>query len=86
MDELRDVSSFRRRETCWRVVVGPDGYMLSCGIYDTHTPAVELRVSSSANQRLHSQLLSDTESARALAQQWLELARASGGLTALPYG
>ena len=72
-----------RVETCWRVIAGPIGMLITCAIYRTAPQGVELRVSYSGQCLLHAQLVADTEAARGLAHEWLLAARISGGFQGL---
>jgi len=64
-------------EVCWRVVEGSSARMLTCAIFSASTDGVELRVGYVVDVPLHSQMMRDIDSARALAQQWLDAVRAA---------
>jgi hypothetical protein len=65
-------------EMCWRVFEGSSTRILACSIFSVYTAGVELRVGYSGDPPLHSQIVADIESARALAQDWLAAMRAGG--------
>lgn len=65
-------------EVCWRVVEGSSTRILTCSIVDAPTSGLELRVGYSADAPLHSRMVADIQSARALAQNWLDSLRAKG--------
>jgi hypothetical protein len=62
-------------EVCWRVVEGSTTRILMCGIVGASTHGVELRVGYFINDPLHSQAMRDMESARLLAEHWLDSVR-----------
>ena len=62
-------------EVCWRVIEGSTTRILTCSIFDASASGVELRVGYFADSPLHSQAAADIESARALAQAWLDAVR-----------
>jgi hypothetical protein len=64
-------------ETCWRVIEGSSTRMLTCAIVAASTQGVELRLGYFVDVPLHSQMMPDIESARVLAQEWLEAVRAA---------
>jgi hypothetical protein len=61
-------------EVCWRVLEGSSTRMLACWIVNV-AAAVELRVGYFADTPLHRQTAPDIESARELAQAWLNALR-----------
>ena len=64
-------------EVCWRVVEGSNTRMLTCAIFGAATDGVELRVGYFVDVPLHSQMMRDIDSARVLAQDWLDAVRAA---------
>ena len=64
-------------EVCWRVVEGSSTRVLTCAIVGASTDRVELRVGYFVDVPLHSQMMRDIDSARVLAQDWLDAVRAS---------
>jgi hypothetical protein len=62
-------------EVCWRVIEGSTTRLLTCFIFTDSSAGVELRVGYVSDAPLHSKLVADTESARALAKQWLDTVR-----------
>ena len=65
-------------EMCWRVLEGSSTRILTCSIFSASTAGVELRVGYFVDSPLRSQIVADIESARALAQDWLDAMRAGG--------
>ena len=63
-------------EMCWRVLEGSSTRILTCSIFSASTAGVELRVGYFGDSPLRSQIVADIESARALAQDWLDAVRA----------
>jgi hypothetical protein len=63
-------------EVSWRVLEGSSSRILTCWIFGA-CAAVELRVGYFADTPLHTQTAEDIESARVLAQTWLEAVRTS---------
>ena len=61
-------------EVCWRVLEGSSTRILTCWIVASPL-AVELRLGYFVDTPLHSHALADIESARALAQAWLDAVR-----------
>jgi hypothetical protein len=61
-------------EVCWRVLEGSSTRILACWIVNV-AAAVELRVGYFADTPLHRQTAPDIESARELAQAWLNALR-----------
>ena len=59
-------------EICWRVVEGSSTRILTCSIFAASTSGVELRVGYFDDAPLRSQMVPDVQSARALAQNWLD--------------
>ena len=64
-------------EVCWRVVEGSSSRMLTCAIFGASTDGVELRVGYFVDMPLHSRMMRDIDSARVLAQDWLDAVRAA---------
>jgi hypothetical protein len=64
-------------EICWRVIEGSSTRILTCAIFGACTNRVELRVGYFVDVPLHSQEMPDIESARVLAQNWLDAVRAT---------
>jgi hypothetical protein len=65
-------------ETCWRLR-GPSGRILTCGVYRTDAPGLEVRVGYSEEDLLRSQRTADIGSARELAEEWRQAVLAKGG-------
>jgi hypothetical protein len=63
-------------EMCWRVLEGSSTRILTCSIFSSSTAGVELRVGYFGDPPLYSQIVTDIESARTLAQDWLGVLRA----------
>jgi hypothetical protein len=63
-------------EVCWRVIEGSSTRILTCAIFAALASGVELQVGYFVDAPLHSQLMPDIESARLLAQAWLDAVRA----------
>jgi hypothetical protein len=64
-------------EVCWRVVEGSSTRVLTCAIFGASTEGVELRVGYFVDMPLHSRMMRDIDSARVLAQDWLDAVRAA---------
>jgi hypothetical protein len=64
-------------EVCWQVLEGSTTRVLRCAIFDASSPGVELRVGYFGDSPLRSQMMPDIESARVLAKDWLDAARAT---------
>ena len=64
-------------EVCWRVVEGSSTRVLTCAIFGASTNGVELRVGYVVDVPLHSRMMRDIDSARVLAQEWLDAVRAA---------
>ena len=62
-------------EVCWRVFEASSARILTCAMFDASGPGVELRVGYSGDSPLRSQMMSDIESARVLAKDWLDAVR-----------
>ena len=62
-------------EVCWRLVEGSSTRILTCSMFASDS-GVELRVGYVAQSPLYSQSVDDIESARGLAQNWLDALRA----------
>ena len=65
-------------ETCWRLRT-PHGRILSCGIYRTDAPGLEVRAGLSEEDLLRSQRTRGIEAARAIAEKWKQAVLATGG-------
>lgn len=70
-------------ELVWRVR-GPSGKVLTCGIYRTTAPGLEVRVGYSLDDILKTVLAPDVDVARAHAAEWRRLVLAKGSLEELP--
>ena len=66
-----------RIETCW-YVTSPGGKTVSCGIYRTDAPGLEVRAGYAEDDLLHSQVVSRIEVARELAATWRQAALDKG--------
>ena len=68
-------------EICGQVFEASTTCVLTCAMFDASGPGVELRVGYFSDSPLRSQMMPDIESARVLAQRWLDTARpaAKGG-------
>jgi hypothetical protein len=64
-------------EICWQVFEASSTRILMCAMFAASGPGVELRVGYLRDPPLHSQMMPDIESARVLAQSWLDAARAA---------
>ena len=64
-------------EVCWRVLEASSTGILACSISKLPAEGVELRVGYVGDVPLHSQVVSDTASARVLAHRWLGAVRAA---------
>ena len=64
-------------EICWQVFEASSTRILTCAMFDVSGPGVELRVGYFGDPPLRSQMMPDIESARVLAQSWLDAARAA---------
>jgi hypothetical protein len=72
-------------ETCWRLKA-PSGRVVSCGIYRTEGPGVEVSAGFSDEDLLRSQRTAEIGSARETAEEWRQAVIAKGGFTNLPPG
>jgi hypothetical protein len=63
-------------EICWRVFEASSTRVLTCAVFGASTSDVELRVGYFTDAPLHSQIVTDIESARVLASNWLDALRA----------
>ena len=59
-------------EVCWRVFEASSTRILTCAMFDASGPGVELRVGYFGASPLQSQMMPDIESARVLANDWLD--------------
>jgi hypothetical protein len=73
----------QRREICWRAIEGPSGRLVVCAIYETASAICELRVGYATDQTLCTERLTDAESARIRAEQWLCTFRAAGFVSSI---
>ena len=64
-------------EICWQVFETSSTRILTCAMFDASGPGVELRVGYFGDSPLRSQMLPDIDSARVLAQDWLDAVRAA---------
>jgi hypothetical protein len=64
-------------EVCWRVLEASSTRVLTCAIFGASASGVELRVGYVVDAPLHSQIVTDIESARVLASHWLDAVRTS---------
>ena len=64
-------------EVCWRVVEGSSTRVLTCAIFGPSADGVELRLGYFLDMPLRSQMMRDIDSARVLAQDWLDAMRAA---------
>ena len=64
-------------EVCWRVLEASSTHVLTCTIFRDPIAGVELRLGYFVDVRLHARTMRDIESARVLAQDWLEAVRAA---------
>jgi len=62
-------------EVCWQVFEASSTRILTCAVFAGFTSGVELRVGFFVDSLLHSRMMPDNESARALAQNWLDAMR-----------
>jgi hypothetical protein len=62
-------------EICWRVFEASSTRILTCAIFGVSSHSVELRVGYFVDVPLHSQAMRDIESARVLAEKWLDAVR-----------
>jgi hypothetical protein len=69
-------------ETAWRLRT-PRGRILTCAIYRTDTPGVEVRAGFSEDDLIRSQRSAEIGSARDLAAEWKQAVIAKGGFTEL---
>jgi hypothetical protein len=69
-------------ETSWRLKA-PSGGVVSCGIYRTEGPGLELRAGFSEDDLLRSQRTAEIGSARELAAEWKAAVVAKGGFVDL---
>ena len=64
-------------EICWRVLEASSTHVLTCAIFSDPIGGVELRLGYFVDVPLHSRMMDDIDSARALAQAWLDAVRAA---------
>ena len=62
---------------CWQVFEASSTRILACAMFDASGPGVELRVGYLGDSPLRSQMMPDIDSARVLAQEWLDNVRAA---------
>ena len=72
---MTNSKSLEPLEVCWRLVEGSSTRILTCSMFASDS-GVELRVGYVAQSPLYSQSVDDIESARGLAQNWLDALRA----------
>jgi hypothetical protein len=70
-------------ETCWRMRA-PSGRVVSCGIYRTEGPGLELRAGYGDDDLRRSQRTAEIDSAREIAAEWRSAVIAKGGFMELP--
>jgi hypothetical protein len=75
---MTNPTTSQQLEICWRVLEGSSTRILTCSIFSASTARVELRVGYFGDPPLHSQIVADIQSARALAWDWLDAMRAGG--------
>lgn len=68
-------------EICWRVLEASSTRILTCAIFSNSMAGVELRLGYLVDVPLHSRIMRDIDSARALAQNWLDAVRAAAKRT-----
>jgi hypothetical protein len=64
-------------EICWRVLEASSTRILTCAIFSDPIAGVELRLGYLVDVPLHSRMMRDIDSARALAKNWLDAVRAA---------
>jgi hypothetical protein len=64
-------------EVCWQVFDAASSRIMRCAIFGAVTFDVELRIGYFGDAPLRSQIVPDIQSARGLAQDWLEAMRAA---------
>ena len=64
-------------EICWQVFEASSTRVLTCAMFDASGPGAELRVGYPGDSPLRRQMMPDIDSARVLAQDWLDAARAA---------
>jgi hypothetical protein len=69
-------------ETCWRMKT-PSGRIVTCGIYRTDGPGIEVRAGVSEDDLLRSQRTAKIGSAREIAAEWRQAVIAKGGFEEL---
>ena len=67
-------------EQCWHMRT-PTGRVLSCGIYGTDAPGVEVRVGYGPDDLLRSQVAIEIGAAREIAAEWRQAVADKGGFT-----
>jgi len=72
-----------RIEVRWRVLMGPSGRILSCGLYE-HPAGVELRCGYDGQDPLRTRVERSIGEARTHATSWLDAIKAKGSCTELP--
>jgi len=78
-----DPPALVRIEVRWRVLMGPSGRILSCGLYE-HPGGVELRCSYEGEDALRTRVERSLGEARTHATAWLAAIKAKGSCTELP--
>jgi len=64
-------------EICWQVFEASSTRILTCAMFDASSHGIELRVGYLGDSPLRSQIMPDIDSARVLAQDWLDAVRAA---------
>lgn len=64
-------------EICWQVFEASSTRVLTCAMFDASGPGAELRVGYLGDSPLRTQMMPDIDSARRLAQDWLDAVRAA---------
>ena len=62
---------------CWQVFEASSTRILTCAMFDASSHGIELRVGYLGDSPLRSQMMPDIDSARVLAQDWLDAVRAA---------
>jgi hypothetical protein len=70
-----------RLVTYWRIVLGPTGHVLACGLYFDPFKRLEVRLCRDHDDLLCSQIVSTPDRGRALAETWRTDIRASADAT-----
>jgi hypothetical protein len=70
-------------ETCWKLRT-PKGRLLTCGIYRTDVPGLEVRAGFSDEDLIRSDRSAEICSAREIAAAWKQAVLAKGGFSEVP--